>query len=110
MEGGGEIAPDGVFIFEKMPHKCPTCKRQKIRKCPLRCSSGGLKINWPPLCQIMCPSDGVACRHSVASRGESERKARTANQLILTLPVAKKRSMDCQSGQRVYLIGQIEQE
>ncbi len=40
------------------------------------------------------PADGVACGNSVVGRGESERKARTANQLIPTSPVAKKRSID----------------
>ncbi len=36
----------------------------------------------------------MACRFSVVGRGESERKARAANQLALTSPVAKKRSVD----------------
>ncbi len=40
------------------------------------------------------PTDSVACRHSVVGRGESEHKAQTSNQLVLTLPVAKKRSID----------------
>ncbi len=35
-------------------------------------------------------TDGVARRHSVIGRGESERKAQTANQLVPTSPVAKK--------------------
>ncbi len=40
------------------------------------------------------PTDGVACRHSVFGGGESERKARTANQLVLMSPVAKKHGED----------------
>ncbi len=39
-------------------------------------------------------TDGVACRRSVVGRGESERKAQTANQLIPTLPVAETQSVD----------------
>ncbi len=53
------------------------------------------------------------CRRSFVSRGETDRKARTANQLIPTSPVAKKHSVDRQSGQRVQkasLIGQIERK
>ncbi len=42
----------------------------------------------------MEPTDGVAFRHSVVCRGESERKALTAKQLILMSPVAKKCSVD----------------
>ncbi len=38
--------------------------------------------------------EGVTYRHSVVGRGESERKAQTANQLIPMSPVAKKRSVD----------------
>ncbi len=52
-------------------------------------------------------------RHSVVCRGESEQKARTANQLVPTSPDAKKRSTKQQIRQRVkrvLLIGQIEQE
>ncbi len=39
------------------------------------------------------PTDGVACRCSVVSRSESERKAQTANQLIPKSPVTKKLSL-----------------
>ncbi len=37
---------------------------------------------------------GVACRHSVVGRGESELKARAANQLVSMSPVVKKRRVD----------------
>ncbi len=43
-------------------------------------------------CSGVEPTDGVACRHSVVSRGESECKARTANQL--ETDVTKKHSID----------------
>ncbi len=39
-------------------------------------------------------TDGVACRHSVVRRGESKRKAQTVNQLVVTSPVATKRSVE----------------
>ncbi len=39
-------------------------------------------------------TDGVACRHSVVSRGESEHKARTTNQLMLMSSVTKERNVD----------------
>ncbi len=55
----------------------------------------------------------MACRHSAVNRGESERKARTANQLVPASPVAKKLGVAPHSGQRGQsptLIGQIERE
>ncbi len=56
------------------------------------------------------PTDGVACRHFVVvvGRGESEHKARTANQLVPTSLTAKKHSLDrtIRTVQRVPLIGQ----
>ncbi len=47
-------------------------------------------VNW----SVSVWADGVACRHSVVSRDESKCKAQTANQLILTSPVAKRFSID----------------
>ncbi len=38
----------------------------------------------------------MACRHSGVTRDESERHARTANQLISTSPITKKHSTDWQ--------------
>ncbi len=40
------------------------------------------------------PTDGIVCRHSAVSRGESEHKAQTACQLVPMSPVAKKCSVD----------------
>ncbi len=39
-------------------------------------------------------TDGVTRRHSVVSRGKSERKTQTVNQLVPTSPVAKKCSLE----------------
>ncbi len=46
------------------------------------------------LCLRWCPTDGVACRHFVVGRGESECTAQAAYQVVMMCPVAKKCSLD----------------
>ncbi len=65
-------------------------------------------VNWS--ISVRARGDSVAFRHSAVSRGESEHKARTANQLVPTSPVAKRRLANQDRVQRVSLTGQIEQE
>ncbi len=51
-------------------------------------------LSITPTESLQATTDGVACRHSVVGRGESECKAQTANQLLPTSPMTQEHSID----------------